>query len=712
MVPGNTLHSIFEARAYEAPDRIAVFCAGEEITYGELNRRAEQLAGKLRAMRVGPDVLVGLCLERKLELIIGMLAILKAGGAYVPIDPSYPAKRIEFLCEDSAAAVIVTETATLSCLGQCKTKIICIDQDATHGPQPPRPPLSAALARKGKEAPGECNLAYVIYTSGSTGTPKGVLVEHRHVVRLFEQTQHKFGFNRNDVWTMFHSVSFDFSVWEIWGALLHGGTLVIVPSELTRSPGQFHALLREKKVTVLNQTPSAFRQLVAADMRISAPSGFALRFIIFGGEALDVKLLEPWSARYGNKSPALINMYGITETTVHVTYKRLEKEDLVRHDVNSIGTPIPDLRIHLLDDAGRPVPDGVPGEMYVSGAGVARGYLNRPKLTVERFVQQGATRMYRSGDRAVRLPNGEYQYLGRADDQIKVRGFRIEPYEVELCLCGHAEVASAIVAPHDYGDGDVRLIAYIVPRHGAATDGAVEEKITADLNQHATKNLPLHMRPSAYFLMPEIPLTAHGKADRAALRELVARQQRTHTPSVSVSSTEKVVTEIWEEILQKRDIGAKDDFFDLGGTSLALIRIFARVNDRFKLSLNGSILAEEATVARLVSCIDEQLAAGFARQDSYSNGTQSSSKTPTEQIIVQIWEDILQKKNIGTKDDFFDLGGTSLALIRIFSRVNAHFNISLDGSILAEEATVSRLASCVDAKLEHHQAQVQVLGRT
>lgn len=688
MLSGNTLHSIFEARAQEAPGRVAVFCAGEQMTYGELNHRATQLAGKLRGMGIGPDVLVGLCLERKPDLIVGMLAILKAGGAYVPIDPAYPAKRIEFLCEDSQAPVIVAETATLNSLKNCKAKILCIDKEESCG---------TAAPGCGEGSSEKHNLAYVIYTSGSTGTPKGVLIEHRHVVRLFQQTEGKFGFTHDDVWTMFHSVSFDFSVWEIWGALLYGGTLVIVPSEISRSPEQFHALLRERKVTVLNQTPSAFRQLVAADMRQASPSSFALRYVVFGGEALDLKVLEPWVARYGDYSPALINMYGITETTVHVTYKRLSGEDLNRSDVSPIGTPIPDLQIHLLGNEGEQVPDGIPGEMYVSGPGVARGYLNRPELTAERFVQRDGLRMYRSGDRAVRLPNGEFNYLGRADDQIKVRGFRIEPREVELCLSAYPDVASAIVAAQDYGDGDIRLIAYVVPRNGTA-----EEKITADLTQRAAENLPLHMRPSAYFIVPEIPLTAHGKADRAALRELAARQPAAHAASTAMSPTEQAVTAIWEEILQKRGIGTKDDFFDLGGTSLALIRIFARVNDRYKLSLNGSILVEEATISQLASCIDQQLAAQSA-----------NSRTPTEQAIAQIWEEILQKKNIGTKDDFFDLGGTSLALIRIFSRVNARFNLSLNGSILVEEATVSRLASCVDAELQQHdQSQVQVLGRT
>src|SRR5436309_13301456 len=275
MLPGKTLHEIFEVRANEAPGRVAVFGGGEQITYGDLNLRADRLARKLAAMGAGPDTLIGLCLERKVELIVGMLGILKAGAAYVPIDPAYPAKRIEFLRADSGAEIIVAESATITCLGSSPAKVICLDRDLSSTSEPSGP---------APEKIGPENLAYVIYTSGSTGTPKGVLVEHRQVVRLLEQTQPEFGFNHHDVWVLFHSISFDFSVWEIWGALLYGGSLLIVPSEMTRSPDEFHALLREKKVTVLNQTPPAFRQLVAADQRLSAPSDFSLRYIIVAGE--------------------------------------------------------------------------------------------------------------------------------------------------------------------------------------------------------------------------------------------------------------------------------------------------------------------------------------------------------------------------------------------------------------------------------------------
>lgn len=698
MLPGKQLHKIFEGRAREGPRRIAVCDSGMRLTYEELDRLAERVACELRRLGAGPGMLAGLCLERGAGMIAGLLGILKAGAAYVPMDPAYPAKRIQFLCADSGVEVIVTESALAAGLGGYNVRLLCMD-DLPAAPSE-REPAQPANSDEGNAA------AYVIYTSGSTGTPKGVLVEHRNVIRLFEQTEPWFHFNHDDVWTMFHSISFDFSVWEIWGALLFGGRLVIVPSGIARSPAQFHCLLTEEKVTVLNQTPSAFRTLAAADSVQAAPAKFALRFIIFGGEALDVKLLIPWIERYGDQTPRLINMYGITETTVHVTYKRILREDLQRSDLrplSPIGVPIPDLQLQLLDPDGKPVPDGTPGEIHVSGAGLARGYLHRPELTAERFAE-GPPRLYRSGDRGVRLSNGEYAYLGRVDDQMKVRGFRIEPGEVETCLCGHREVAGAIVAAHDYGDGDVRLTAYVIPAAGLERGHSEEEKLMAELSAKAAEELPLHMRPSAYLIVDQIPLTAHGKADREALKELALRSHslRDDGSAGLAETTEQAVIRIWKEILQRPDIGPRDEFFDLGGTSLALIRIFAQVNRQFGVSLNGSVLVEEPTAARLAQCINEALG-------RHSPATREL--TATEQVVVGIWEDILQRRGIGVRDDFFDMGGTSLALIRIFARVNRHFEVSLNGSVLVDDPTAAQLARCVDSELKGRLAHETVLEK-
>lgn len=608
MFSNKSLHEIFEENARCLPNKIAVSYKDEEISYEELNRRANQLAHHLQSLGVGTNTLVGLCISRSIEMVVGILAILKAGGAYVPIDPNYPSSRIRLLLEDSAVTVVVSTSDVAGCLENEDVKIVCIDENLSS--LNTRPITSPSITNNNS------NLAYVIYTSGSTGIPKGVLIEHCNVVRLFEQTHHWFHFDDKDVWTMFHSVAFDFSVWEIWGALLYGGHLVIVPFEVTRSPKQLHNLLTSNGITILSQTPSAFRQLIATDIA-SKPSNFALRLVIFGGEPLELKLLAPWVARYGDEHPQLVNMYGITETTVHVTYKRIKKEDLASGDLSPIGTAIPDLQIYLLDSSGQLVPDGTPGEIYIAGPGLARGYHNRPELTAERFLENHPlitekTRLYYSGDRAVRMDNGELVYLGRADGQIKVRGFRIEPREIEMCLRSHPQVSTCVVTPHDYGDGDVRLIAYIVPTSNLSTTVDVSEELRNNLAQHATVELPMHMRPSAYFILTELPITAHGKVDKSALPipcvdKSVNKLISSTKLGTSKTSTELIVTEIWEDVLETNCFSTSDDFFVLGGTSLALIRIFVKINEHFGISLDVSSMVEEATISHLANFIDLEL---------------------------------------------------------------------------------------------------------
>ncbi|MEO3808322.1 amino acid adenylation domain-containing protein [Sphaerisporangium sp. B11E5] len=587
---GRCLHQIFAERARALPDRIAVSAPGEEISYGDLDARANRLVPRLRALGVGPGVLVGLCADRGVEMIVGLLGILKAGGAYVPIDPTYPARRVEYLLADSGVTTVVAVSRVAEVLRDRPVRTVWTDRDD---------PAPAAAADAAEVT--DRDLAYVIYTSGSTGAPKGVLVEHRNAVRLFERTEPWFGFDENDVVTMFHSVSFDFSVWEIWSALLYGGRLVVVPTRVARSPEAFRELLLAEGVTALSQTPSAFRHLAAADARRREPSPFRLRHVVFGGERLDVELLRPWIERYGDEKPELVNMYGITETTVHVTYRRVLGEDLRHPEVSPIGVPIPDLDLRLLDAAGRPVPDGVAAELYVSGAGLARGYLDRPGLTAERFIETAAgTRLYRTGDLAVRLPGGEYAYIGRADDQIKVRGFRIEPREVELCLAGDPRVASAVVAPRDYGEGDVRLLAFVVPAPGAEGDA---EELSKALTARAAEELPVHARPSQYHIISEIPMTLQGKVDRGAL---IDQAKRPAADAADAVPPVQVVGRIAADVLERDDVPPETDLFDLGATSLALTRIIAQVNDHYGLALTGAEL-EEASVASLAACVEERL---------------------------------------------------------------------------------------------------------
>ncbi|MEH2337086.1 amino acid adenylation domain-containing protein [Nostoc sp.] len=454
-----SINQLFEEQVERTPDAVAIVYENQQLTYQQLNSRANQLAHYLCSLGVGADALVGLCVERSLEMIVGLLGILKAGGAYVPIDPVYPQDRLSFMLEDAQLSVLLTQQQLVESLPQHQARIVCLDTDWEKIAQKCQSNLENTATPD--------NLAYVIYTSGSTGKPKGVLVNHNNVTRLFAATNSWYNFNSQDVWTLFHSYAFDFSVWEIWGALLYGGRLVVVPYLVTRSPESFYKLLCQEKVTILNQTPSAFRQLIQAEQAIATAGDLNLRLVIFGGEALELSSLQPWFERHGDQMPQLVNMYGITETTVHVTYRPLSKADL-NGAASVIGRPIPDLQVYLLDEHLQPVPIGVPGEMYVGGAGVARGYLNRPELTKQRFISNPFSnnpqvQLYKTGDKARYLPNGELEYLGRIDNQVKIRGFRIELGEIEAALTQHLAVGETVVIVREDEPDNKRLVAYIVP---------------------------------------------------------------------------------------------------------------------------------------------------------------------------------------------------------------------------------------------------------
>jgi amino acid adenylation domain-containing protein len=464
--PVACLHERFEANAAATPDAQAVVCEGTALTYRELNEQANCLAHRLRELGVGPEVPVALCLRRSLDLVVAVLATLKAGGAYVPLDPDYPAERLAFVLSDARPPVLLTQEELLSELPEHGATVVCLDRDAST--------LAGCSSDNPDRLAEPENLAYVIYTSGSTGQPKGVQVEHRNVARLFTATEEWFGFGPHDTWLLFHSYAFDFSVWELWGALLHGGRLVVAPYWTTRSPEALAELLVDERVTVLNATPTLF--VSAQEELIRVGSELALRFVIFGGEALQPPSLRPWFGHFGADKPALVNMYGITETTVHVTYRVVTPEDC-DSESSPIGQPIPDLQLYVLDGQLNPVPPGVPGELFVGGAGVARGYLDRPALTAERFLPNpfGPGRLYRSGDKARYQAGGELHFLGRIDDQVKIRGFRIELGEIQAALTEHESVAEAAVVAFEVASGDTRLAAYVVP--AAATAGAVRRSL-------------------------------------------------------------------------------------------------------------------------------------------------------------------------------------------------------------------------------------------
>ncbi|TYL92032.1 amino acid adenylation domain-containing protein [Bradyrhizobium rifense] len=557
---------MFEERAARSPDKVAIQIGERCLTYRELNVRANRLARYLQRSCVQPSSMVATSFERSIDMVVAMLASLKAGAAYVPLDSSYPLERLSMLVEDARPTVLLTQEALVDRLPEGAARVICVDRDQAAISQEDSENLSAL---GGPEAP-----AYVIYTSGSTGKPKGVLVSHCNVTRLVESTHDWFKFDETDVWTLFHSSSFDFSVWEIWGCLLTGGRLVIVPYLVTRSPPDFYRLLADERVTVLNQTPAAFYQLIQVE-EAGLIKPLSLRYVIFGGEALNFASLRPWVKRHGDSSPRLINMYGITETTVHVTYRPLVADEIASEARSLIGTPIPDLRLYVLDSKRRQVPPGVIGEIYVGGAGVARGYLNRPELSAERFVPDPfsavpSARMYKSGDLARVLSTGDIEYLGRADAQLKIRGFRIEPGEIEAALAEHPAVQQVATVVRDDGGGSARLVAYYVASEG-------DPITSADLRRYLESKLPAHMIPHVCVAIDAMPLTINGKVDQKKLPTPdfgFALQSRDY--SAPATPQEQSLAKIVCEILKLDKIGVTDNLFELGADSLHVFQITSR----------------------------------------------------------------------------------------------------------------------------------------
>jgi amino acid adenylation domain-containing protein len=592
--PRQPIPALFEAQVSRTPEATAVVFEDQRLTYAELNRRSNQLAHHLRQLGIKPNDLVAMYMDRSLEMVIGILGILKAGGAYLPLDSAYPAERLAFMLEDSQAPILLTQKKMAGHLPPYQGQIMCLDSDwdLVAGANDDNPETVIAPT----------DTAYVIYTSGSTGKPKGVLISHGNVVRLFTSTQNWFNFDENDVWTLFHSYAFDFSVWEIWGALIYGGRLIVVPYWISRSFEDFYKLLRQEKVTVLNQTPSAFRQLIRAEERVGVAPELALRLVIFGGEALELQSLRPWFERHPETAPQLVNMYGITETTVHVTYRAIQASDLETASGSVIGVPIPDLQLYILDPHQQPVPIGVMGEMYVGGAGVAQGYLNRPELTAARFIsnpfthhnddQAPASRLYRTGDLARFLPGRDIEYMGRIDHQVKIRGFRIELEEIETNLTRHPAIRESVVVAHTQ-DTDTTLMAYVV------TDRHPRPSID-DLRAYLKRRLPDYMTPATFIFLEALPLTPNGKIDRKALPDpgtsRPALAKRYVAPETEIEQT---IATIWQEVLSLDNVGRHDNFFDLGGHSLRMVQVHSKLKAQFEQDLPMIKLFEHPTIAAM-----------------------------------------------------------------------------------------------------------------
>ncbi len=583
-----TIHELFEIQAKRTPEKIAVVDGEVSLTYRELDERANQLAHHLQSQGVGPDVLVAVSLDKSLNTIVGLLAILKAGGAYLPLNPEFPEERLRFMLEDSRAAHLLTTEQRLRDL----PFVTCLDRDSDIISVQPAHPVRSNAAPQ--------NMAYCIYTSGSTGKPKGVLVEHRNVVRLMLNDKLQFSFTPDDVWTMFHSYSFDFSVWEMYGALLYGGKLVLVSEEQMKDPQLFLNLLAGQKVTVLNQTPSAFYNLASEALK-NPETELALRYVIFGGEELHPIQLKEWRTAYPNVK--LINMYGITETTVHVTFKEITERE-IEENASNIGVPIPTTTTYVMDSKLRLLPVGVPGEVCVGGLGVSRGYLDRDELTRQKFIPnpyKSEERIYRSGDLAKLRPNGEMIYLGRIDDQVQIRGFRVELGEVRSHLLEHPAVAKAeIIARRSQAD-TVELTAYVEPS---------SEVSVTQLRHHLAETLPYYMAPSAFVILKTLPMTPNGKVDRKALPPPNAvRDQAPEVSESRLNLIQEVVAGIWAEVLEIERVEPTDNFLELGGHSLMATRVFSRIRDAFQVELPLKTLFDAPVLTELASVIEQAMRA-------------------------------------------------------------------------------------------------------
>ncbi|WP_367129334.1 amino acid adenylation domain-containing protein [Saccharothrix sp. HUAS TT1] len=563
-VGGGCVHEWVERWAVVSPSAVAVVCGGVGLSYAELNARANRVAWVLRGRGVGVESLVGVSARRSLDLVVLLLGVLKAGAAYVPVDPGYPVDRVGYLLADSGVSLVLVEPGGVVPEGSWEV----LEADLGGPVFRDQPVVDPGVV----VVPG--NAAYVIYTSGSTGRPKGVVVSHHNVTRLVEAAKENFSFSTDDVWSLFHSYSFDVSVWEMWGALTTGGRLVVVPFWESRDPDEFYELVVREGVTVLSQTPTAFVQFEAVDAKRRAD--LALRYVIFAGEALDHGSVRRWADRRGWDRPRLVNMYGITETTVHTTFRRLDADDLTRA-LTQVGRPLVDTGIHLLDENLRPSPLGVVGEIYVSGAGVARGYLGRSALTAQRFVPDSVTgtpgaRLYRSGDLARMRSDGRLEYVGRADDMIKIRGFRVELGEIEAVLGDHPGVTGAAVALHEDDEGRPLLVGYVAPAGTALTETELRRWVAAEL--------PDYMVPARFLVLDAVPVTPTGKVDRKLLPVPGADR-----PGIAqgfdppVGEVERRLATVWERALGLDAVGRWDNFFELGGDSIRSIKVMGLAAD-------------------------------------------------------------------------------------------------------------------------------------
>jgi amino acid adenylation domain-containing protein len=590
------IHQLFEAQVEKTPDAVAVVFEDKQLTYWQLNQRANQLAHYLQKLGVRPEVLVGICVERSLEMIIGILSILKAGGAYLPLDPTYPKDRLALILEDANTPLLLTQQKLEKLLPKNQSQIICLDADWQIINQESQENIDTKVKSN--------NLAYIIYTSGSTGKPKGVMVEHKSLVNYTEAACRHYQIEKCDRILQFASICFDAAAEEIFPCLVRGAKLVLQSDRMLSSISAFLQQCNESKITVLD-LPTAFWHQITIEL---AENNFQLpeqlRLIIIGGEQASPQNVEAWHKKVG-KTVKLINSYGPTETTIVATISNLSYLEKLNHTFFQvpIGKPISNILVYILDDHLQPTPIGVTGEIYIGGAGVTRGYLNRPELTAEKFIpnpfsNQLGSRLYKTGDLARYLPDGNIEFIGRMDDQAKIRGFRIEIGEIEATLSEHPEIREAVVIVREDRQDDKRLVAYVVPQS--------TEISLVELRKLLKSKLPNYMIPNAFVLLEKLPLTPNGKIDRRALPAPdTSHLQSEENLYLTLTPVQEMLSGIWAEILGVKQVGIHDNFFELGGHSLLATRVISQILKAFKVELPLRSLFESATIAELAKEIDK-----------------------------------------------------------------------------------------------------------
>ena len=584
------IQELFEQQVEQTPEAIAVVLAEEQLTYQELNRKANQLASYLRDLGVEPDTLVGICLERSLDLVIGLLGILKAGGAYLPLDPSYPPERLAFMIEDSQCRVLLSNSEQQTNLPTHQTKVVCIDTDWS------------TIAQYSKENPDSGvtpdNLAYTIYTSGSTGKPKGVQIGHRALVNFLTSMSQAPGLSQEDILLAVTTISFDIAGLELYLPLLVGARVVLVTREVASDPTRLINVLEESGATVMQATPATWRMLLAVGWQ-----GSSTLKILCGGEPMSKDL----AAQLLERSSSVWNMYGPTETTVWSTIHRVESGN----SPIPIGRPIANTQIYLVAPEQQEkeqlqlVPVGEPGELLIGGVGLARGYLNRPELNEEKFIpdpfsSEPGARLYRTGDLARYLPDGTIECLGRIDHQVKIRGFRIELGEIESTLVQHPSIAQTVVIAREDTPGDKRLVAYVVLNQN-------QTPTIQEFRSFLKEKLPSHMVPGAFVVLEALPLTPNCKVDRRALPAPdLTIQNSAETFVAPQDELTLQLAKIWEGILGIHPIGIKDNFFDLGGHSLLAIPLLTEIEKAFKKNLSLATLLQSPTIEQLANILRSQ----------------------------------------------------------------------------------------------------------